>query len=119
MSKKFELTEEQIHLAIKNGEFSDEIIRSGKKVAVVMSQGWCPQWMMVDRWLDKLPEEADINIFVTVYDKENYYQEFMHFKETVFGNRQVPYIRYYLDGVLFKETNYTSKDFFLKAFDFK
>ena len=40
----------------------------------------------------------------------------MRFKETVFRNHQVPYIRYYIEGRLVKETNYTSKDFFLKVF---
>ena len=117
MIRKYDLTEEQISKTLIHNEFGDDIIRSCKNVAVIMSQGWCPQWMMVSRWLDCLSEEADINIFITVYDRENYYETFMHFKETIFGNRQVPYIRYYIDGALVKETNYTSKDFFLQAFN--
>jgi len=116
MATTHELTGEQIAFAIENREFGDDVLLSNRCVAVVLSQSWCPQWMMVSRWLDKLPDEADIDIYISVYDRKDYYQEFMHFKETVFDNREVPYIRYYRDGKLFKETNYTSKDFFLKSF---
>ena len=98
------------------GEFGDDVIRSARCIAVVMSQSWCPQWTAVDRWMNTLPAEAEISIFSVVYDNEPYFEEFMRFKETVFRNHQVPYIRYYIDGRLVKETNYTSKDFFLKAF---
>lgn len=117
MSRKHELTEEQIRTAIGNGEFGDDVIRSARNVAVVMSQSWCPQWMAVSRWIDAVPDEADVEIFVVVYDGKKYFNEFMTFKETVFGNSDVPYIRYYVDGKLIKETNYTSKDFFLKTFN--
>lgn len=116
MISKCELSKEQIRAAIRGGEFGDDVIRAGKNVAVIMSQSWCPQWTMVSRWLESIPEETDLNIFTVVYDGKDYFHEFMAFKETVFGNSEVPYIRYYIEGKLVKETNYTSKDFFLKVF---
>ena len=116
MAARYTLTEAQVRHAIAAGEFGDDVIRSSRCVAVVMSQSWCPQWHAVERWLGALPREAEIDIYTVVYDNEPYFEDFMRFKETVFGNHQVPYIRYYVDGRLIKETNYTSKDFFLKAF---
>ena len=116
MAELNKLTDAQVRNAIAAGEFGDDVIRSSRCVAVVMSQSWCPQWHMVERWLGALPCEAEIDIYSVVYDNEPFFEEFMRFKETVFRNHQVPYIRYYIDGRLVKETNYTSKDFFLKVF---
>ncbi|MGL4370785.1 MAG: hypothetical protein ACRCUT_14100, partial [Spirochaetota bacterium] len=112
-----ELTDEQIRGAVESGEFGGDVTGAAENVAVVMSQDWCPQWLIVKRWLEQLPESCGIRIFVTVYNQKDYYHEFMHFKETVFGNREIPYIRYYRNGALIKETNYTSKGFFLKSFE--
>ena len=116
MTQRHRLTEPQIRHAIEHGEFGGDVIRSARNVAVIMSQSWCPQWHAVSRWLDALPPEKEILVFSVVYDEEPFYEEFMRFKETVFGNGEIPYIRYYRDGKLIRETNYTSKDFFLKAF---
>jgi hypothetical protein len=119
MAARIELSEEQIADAIERGEFGTDILRSKKNVAVFMSQSWCPQWLMVDRWLSAMADSPDLNIYVVVYDQKSYFRKFMSFKESVFGNDQVPYIRYYVDGALVKETNYTSKDFFCEAFGLK
>lgn len=116
MLRIFKLTDEQIRETIIHGEFSNDIICSNAKTAIIMSQSWCPQWMMVNHWLKTIPENFDIHIYTSIYDKEKYYHEFMHFKETVFKNHEVPYIRYYINGNLVKETNYTSKDFFMNVF---
>lgn len=110
------LTETQIRDAIRTGEFGAQILGSARNVAVIMSQSWCPQWHAVERWIQSLPDDPDLQIWTVVYDTETFFDDFLEFKETVFRNREVPYIRYYTDGRLIKETNYTSKDFFLKAF---
>jgi hypothetical protein len=116
MSHTVKLSEAQIRTALSNGEFGDDVIKSTKNVAVIMSQSWCPQWLMLNLWLKTLPKESDIHIYTTVYDQELYYEEFMAFKETVFKNWEIPYIRYYIDGKCIKETNYTSRGFFLNVF---
>ena len=116
MAERCKLTETQIRSAIAAGEFGDDVIRSAKNVAVVMSQSWCPQWHAVSKWIDELPPDAAVSVFTVVYDEEPFGDEFMRFKETVFGNGLIPYIRYYIGGKLVKESNYTSKDFFLKTF---
>jgi hypothetical protein len=55
-------------------------------------------------------------VFVLVYDAVDYFDRFRRFKEDVYGNHQVPYVRYYSDGRLVNETNYVSRRRFLKAF---
>ncbi len=47
------------------------------------------------------------------YDRESFFEDFMEFKENVFGNRSVPYVRYYRDGELIAESNYISRQGFL------
>jgi hypothetical protein len=116
MIHTYKLTEEQIRTALAHGEFGDDVIKANRNVAVIMSQSWCPQWFMLNLWLKTLPKESDIHIFTTVYDQEIYQDEFMKFKETVFLNREIPYIRYYINGTFVKDTNYTSRGFFLNVF---
>jgi len=115
--KLLELNDSQINETIKNGEFDLSIITSKKNVAVVMTQSWCPQWSMVKSWLTSLKDNENIDIYLIIYDEKSYFEEFLVFKETILGNFDIPYIRYYTDGKLIKETNFTSKDFFLKTFN--
>ena len=41
----------------------------------------------------------------------------MQFKETHFGNYEIPYIRYYKNGTLVSESNYTTSADFLARFE--
>ena len=41
-----------------------------------------------------LPPDEGREVFWVEYDLENFFEPFMKFKETVFGNDQVPYVRY-------------------------
>ena len=111
-----ELTEAQIRDAIKNSEFDKSIISSNKKVAILMTQSWCWQWKMVKEWITDVSNIKELDIFVIVYDNKNYYEDFLNFKENVFGNYEIPYIRYYSDGKLIHESNFTSKETFLETF---
>ena len=108
-----------MNAAIEKKEFGDDIISSAGKVAVIMTQDWCPQWHSMDRYIGKLStENLDVDIYEIVYNKENYYKDFMKFKEIVFKNFSIPYVRYYLNGVFTGESNYMSKNKFLKYLGF-
>jgi hypothetical protein len=96
-----------------DGEFGQEVTASASCVAVVLTQSWCPQWMMMRMWLDRAEKDTDARIFVMEYDKEDFFEEFMAFKEDVFGNRSVPYIRYYRDGVFTGDGNFIGRDGFV------
>lgn len=115
------LTDKQAECAIKAKEFSQEVIASKKFVAVVLTQGWCPQWVAMRYWLHKLDmdkelQSLELDIYEYVYNESDLFEKFMHFKETVFGNDQVPYVRYYVCGKLIAETNFVSKEIFFGHF---
>lgn len=108
-----EITADQAMTAMRNGEFGSDIIGAGRFVAVVLTQGWCSQWHYLNAGFARLeaagePAQYDIHLFTLVYDEEEYFFEFLRFKETVFGNDIIPYIRYYRDGVFVDDSNYVS-----------
>ncbi len=99
------LPEDQAISCIENGEFSKEIITSNKHVAIVLTQSWCPDWPEMREAIEQL-EEPDIDVWVLTYDLISIFEEFLEFKEDVFGNGHVPYVRYYRDGRLTGASNY-------------
>ena len=114
------LPDEAAKAAMESGEFPPEII-SGARVAVVMTQSWCPEWLRMRSWLTGFerqgkPADREIDVHVLVYDKVDYFQQFRSHKETVFGNDQIPYIRYYERGTLTGESNYVHRGGFLERF---
>lgn len=117
------LSEAQCATAMKDGEFGSDIVRAAGSVVVVLTQGWCPQWMMMRRWLESASTEVastevastEVRVFYIEYDKEEFFEPFMAWKEDYLGNRSVPYLRYYRDGILTGESNYVSKDAFKAA----
>ena len=111
-----ELSEAQIRSVIKNHEFDESIIGSNKNVAIVMTQSWCWQWRMAKEWIASVSDISELDIYTVVYDNKGFYEDFLDFKENIFGNYEIPYIRYYIDGKLIGESNYVPKDSFLETF---
>lgn len=107
-----ELSEEQVRAAIENGEFGADVRGSNRRVAIVMTQHWCPQWKAMSEWIGELAGE-ELDIYTLIYDSKPYGEDFMNFKETKFKNEFIPYIRYYRDSELVKESNYVGKESFL------
>jgi hypothetical protein len=95
------------------GEFGKELIASSARVAIVLTQSWCPQWVMMRMWLEQAEKAADATIFFVEYDKEDYFEDFMAFKEDVLGNRSVPYVRYYRNGTFTGDGNFIGRDGFI------
>jgi hypothetical protein len=81
-----------------------------------MSQSWCWQWDVIREWFREMEDYADLDVYTLLYDNTEYYEDFMSFKEEVFANFEIPYIRYYIDGKFERESNYTSKESFLRTF---
>lgn len=111
-----ELSEEQVRDTIAGGDFTEEIRGADKRVAVVMTQHWCPQWKAMQEWLAELEGESELVVFTLIYDNRPYGEEFMNFKEKGFKNEFIPYIRYYNNRELVAESNYVSKKSFLANF---
>lgn len=118
MIKKHEITKEQALYAIKNGEFSSEVISSKNRVVVVMTQDWCPQWTFMRSWLYSLELDDEVEIYELIYNKVDYFKEFLAHKENVWHNHDVPYLRYYKGGKLINETNYKNQKSFIDIMNF-
>ena len=110
-----EITDSQASLIIKQRQIPEEILNSNDKVAVIMTQDWCPQWLFMSRWLKKTQEKG-IKTFYISYNRKPYFNEFMNVKEAVFNNDLVPYVRYYKDGKLIDDSNFVSEELFLSNF---
>jgi len=110
-----EITDTQASYIMENREIPEELLKSSEKVAIVLTQDWCPQWLFMRRWLNK-SEDNGIKTFYISYNKKTYYENFMNVKETAFGNDLVPYVRYYRDGELVDESNFVSEALFLSNF---
>jgi hypothetical protein len=98
---------------IQNGEFSEEIKQSKKSVAIVLTQSWCPQWSRIKRGLEQLTD-PNLDIWVFIYDQTEIFDQFLQFKENVFGNDEIPYIRYYHEGHLITTSNAVDLEEFLQ-----
>jgi glutaredoxin len=115
----YTLTKEECFFAIEHGEFSQEVCGKSANTAIILTQSWCPQWVAMYRYLDEAEKKAneaslDLSIFFVEYDKESWSEDFMLFKEDVFKNREIPYVRYYANGNCTGESNFISLSGFLK-----
>jgi hypothetical protein len=104
-----QIEKEQALYAVNHGDFGDDIIRSAERVAVILTQSWCPQWHAMQRFIMDLPETE---IYVLEYDRTDYFDLFRTFKEQVLGNDQIPYIRYYHRGILVAQSNAVHQELF-------
>lgn len=108
------LTQADCLAAIASGEFPESIRSSAPKVAIVLTQGWCHQWGWMESYLGEISSRPGVDIYWVAYDEEPFFDEFRSFKERVFGNDQVPYVRYYSHGSLKRISNYIDKSGFLR-----
>jgi len=110
------LTEAECRAAMETGEFDTALV-AGPAAAIILTQSWCPQWTAMKAYLPRLEAAlGDVPLYYVEYDVERWEQlkhnEFMAFKENTFRNREIPYVRYYLNGVFSRDSNYISMDGF-------
>ena len=106
-----EISKEQAVTCLEKKEFGADIICAASKVAVILTQSWCPQWLAMKRFVGDV---TGCEVFFVEYDLVDYFERFRTFKEKVFGNDEIPYIRYYEGGKLIAESNAVSQEEFLK-----
>jgi hypothetical protein len=99
---------------LRGGEFPGSVLGAAEAVAVVLTQSWCPQWAWMRSYLAEFPPDAGREVFWVEYDLEDFFEPFLDFKESTFGNDQVPYVRYYRGGKLAAESNYIDEGGFLR-----
>jgi len=110
------LTEAECRAAMETGEFGAGLV-SGPAAAIILTQSWCPQWAAMKTYLPKVETAIDaVRLYYVEYDIERWESlendAFMFFKETTYRNRDIPYVRYYRDGVFSRDSNYISLDGF-------
>jgi hypothetical protein len=111
------ISKKQALEAIQNSEFGRDVIASNQKVAVVMTQDWCYQWTNMKKWIDSLGDIEGLDIYELVYNTVDYFYDFLNLKEKMWGNDQIPYVRYYSEGLLIHSSNYVGENDFLKVLD--
>ncbi len=104
------LSDEMIQSTLDQGEFPAEVRTAAEKVVVILTQDWCPDWHLMDAFLPEFLDKAAI--FVLEYNRHPNFQSIMEFKEETFGNREIPYLRYYFKGELITATNVLPKGTF-------
>ena len=102
--------------AIRNGEFGSDVTASRHKVAVVMTQDWCSEWKRMEAWLCDMSGCDDLDIYLVVYNKLDCFQDFLRLKENQWRNDQIPYVRYYENGSLFRVSNAVPQEAFSRFF---
>ena len=110
------LTEAECKAAMKNGEF-DAALVSGSAAAIILTQSWCPQWTAMKAYLPQVEAAlGGVPLYYVEYDIEAWENlrndDFMAFKENTYKNREIPYVRYYRNGVFSRDSNYISADGF-------
>lgn len=106
---------------MRHGEFDSDVIAAAPNVAVVLSQDWCGQYAALSRAIDEMAANPasghpSVTVFELLYNRVDYFEAFMRFKETTWRNREIPYVRYYRDGRLVGESNYVGPESFLDFF---
>lgn len=103
------ITRDQAMHAITQGEFGDDLIATPGRVAIILTQSWCPQWKAMQRFAAGY---SAATIYCLEYDRTDYFDQFREFKERVLGNDRIPYVRYYSGGRLVAESNAVSEEAF-------
>ena len=119
--RRIELNEDHAKTIMTLGGIPAEISGASPRTAVILTQGWCPQWHAMNNYLQRMEEEAaaeteELSVFYLVYDQIVFAEEFIQFKETRFSNDQIPFVLYYRGGQLKETTNYVSESTFLELF---
>jgi len=84
------------------------------KAAVILTQSWCPQWKAMKNYLpDAEKALPELKILYIEYDLTPFFDIFLDFKENTLNNREIPYVRYYVNGKFSSSSNFVSLDGFL------
>jgi hypothetical protein len=107
---------------MEQGDFAPSLT-GGPAAAIILTQSWCPQWHEVRRFLPEAERRAaafypgGIPILTVEYDIAPWEglrgDDFMAFKERVYNNHEIPYIRYYRQGGFYRDSNFISLQGFL------
>ena len=101
------LTQDHLDALLRDGEFPESVRLAAPQVVVVMTQDWCGQWASMKAYLPDFAVQAAI--FAVEYNLLPDFQRIMRFKEDVWGNQYVPYVRFYRAGKLVRQSNWVPR----------
>ena len=104
------LTDDQLDALLSEGEFPESVRLAAPTVVVIMTQDWCGQWADMKTYLPDFTDRAAI--FTAEYNLLPDFERIMAFKEDVLKNRHVPYLRFYRDGKLVRQSNWLPRGSF-------
>ncbi|WP_295162292.1 hypothetical protein [uncultured Brachyspira sp.] len=112
------IDEKEMQNIIDTKEISDNIKNDSENVIAIFTQNWCGDWKGLQRELNANEKTCpiDITIYVCLYNESSLYESFMNFKETVWNNDLIPYLRYYKNGSFIKDTNHLPFQRLIKIF---
>lgn len=110
MNNFLSLTEADLTATLAAGEIPESIRHAADHVIVIWTQDWCPQWADLERWV--LEEAIDIPVYLLVYNRHPRFQELMTFKEDIWKNREIPYVRHYVQGKMVAAHNWLPRTTF-------
>ncbi len=108
--KRIPLTEEDAKQILSGGSIPERILHSAPAVAIVLTQSWCPQWQVMDsylnHWASQEPDDEQARVYHLEYDRLPFFSRFLAWKEETFKNYDIPYVRFYQKGAFVADSNY-------------
>ncbi len=102
----------------EEGEIPADLLSKSKNVMAIFTQDWCPDWHGLERDLKKNENYSeDIFVCIAIYNKSAHSEKVMTFKETVWNNGLIPYVRCYKDSQFVKESNALPFERIVRAFN--
>lgn len=113
------IDDKEMQNIIDTKEVSDNIKNASENVLAIFTQDWCGDWKGLERELKANEEKSpvDITIFICLYNESPLYESFMNFKENIWNNELIPYLRYYKKGELLKDGNHLPFQRLIKVFE--
>lgn len=96
--------EDALEETLQAGEVPESLRTSAERVVVLWTQDWCPQWHDMRSWIAE--ETEGVPVYYLVYNTRDDFERVMEFKEEVWQNREIPYVRYYKSGELAAQHNW-------------
>ncbi len=99
-------------------EIPKSLLDKSKNVIAIFTQDWCPDWHGLERDFKKNENYSeDIFVCIAIYNQSTHSEKVMTFKETVWKNGFIPYVRCYKNGEFIKESNAMPFERIVRAFN--
>ncbi len=112
------MTDQEMLETAQNGEIPASLLAKSKNVIAIFTQDWCPDWHRTEKDFKSHQDYSeDILVYIAIYNTSIYSEQVMAFKEDVWKNGLIPYIRCYKNGTFLKDSNAMAFERIVKAFN--